>query len=232
MEYCGKEVRLTAHQATYLSWLGLFDKIAHADLFCLFDVCQYERKSFENRNIIKTNSGLLMLTVPVESKGHFETKGKDVKICPTGWARKHLRSIELAYSKAPYYDAYIGGLESILTSNYEYLADLNLEILRWGMKSFGIKTPIVRASDYDFQGVKSGLVLDMCLKLGASEYVFGALGSDYADKEAFAEAGVGIEFQDYNHPVYPQLFGQFAPYVSFIDLLLNCGPNSRRILIN
>ena len=41
------------------------------------------------------------------------------------------------------------------------------------------------ASDYDLQGEKSDLVLDMCIKLKATKYIFGGEGENYADKESF-----------------------------------------------
>ena len=52
---------LTAHQPVYLPWLGLFHKIALADCFCIFDIAQYQKKDFNNRNKIKTANGSLLL---------------------------------------------------------------------------------------------------------------------------------------------------------------------------
>jgi len=46
----------------------------------------------------------------------------------------------------------------------------------------------------------------------------------------FARRGVEVAWQDYVHPEYPQQFGAFVPYLSAIDLLLNCGEESRTIL--
>ena len=223
------QVILTAHQGQYLPWLGLFAKIAQADLFCLLDTVQYERKSFENRNWIKTQQGRLMLTVPVESTGHFEKTGGEIRIVRTGWARKHLRSIELAYGKAPYFKDNFEGLKAILEYPYEKLVDLNRAILAFGLERFGIQTPFVMASNHAFVGHKSDLIIDMCRKLDAGHYIFGALGEDYADRDAFARAGIMIEFQNYQHPVYEQQWGQFVPNMSFVDCLFNCGPKAKEI---
>ncbi|MBX9635626.1 MAG: WbqC family protein, partial [Magnetospirillum sp.] len=60
----------------------------------------------------------------------------------------------------------------------------------------------------------------------------GALGRDYADRDAFAQAGVLPLFQVYEHPTYPQLHGEFAPYMSVIDLLFNCGDSSLDVLMS
>ncbi len=223
---------LTAHQPVYLPWLGLFHKIAMADLFCYFDIAQYQTKDFNNRNKIKTHSGEIWLSAPVESKNHLEKSVGEIRLIQNGWQRKHFKSIQLAYQKAPYVRDYIGGLEDLLIAqHFETLSDLNLEMLRYLMKSLAIDTPIVKASAYTFTGAKSDLVLDMCLQLKADIYIFGAQGLDYADVDKFRAQGVEPVFQDYHHPTYTQLHGAFLPYMSVIDLLFNEGPRSRDILL-
>jgi hypothetical protein len=226
-------VILTAHQPVYLPWLGLFHKIAMADLFCYFDIVQYQTKDYNNRNKIKTHSGEIWLSVPVESKQHFEKSVGEIRIVQNGWQRKHFKSIQLTYQKAAYFREYSPGLEALLIGqSFETLSDLNLAILRFLMGCLGIHTPIVKATEYSFQGSKSDLVLDMCLQLKAEAYIFGAQGRDYADVEKFRAAGVEPFFQDYRHPVYRQLHGEFLPYMSVIDLLFNEGPRSREILLS
>jgi len=83
-----------------------------------------------------------------------------------------------------------------------------------------------------FFRTKSDLVLDMCLKLKADIYIFGTLGKDYADVEKFRRSGVTPVFQSYNHPVYKQLHGAFAPGMSILDLLFNEGPRSLDVLMS
>ena len=224
---------LTAHQPVYLPWLGLFHKIALSECFCVFDIAQYQTKDFNNRNKIKTHTGPIWLSVPVESNNHYEKKLSDIKIVNNGWNRKHFKSIDLAYRKAPFYTDYIGEIENIIASKtYIYLSDLNLAILEFGLKSLAINVPIVTASKYDFKGTKSDLVLDMCKTLKANDYFFGAQGVDYADRESFHSNGIIPYFQDYKHPVYSQLHGEFEPYMSIIDLLFNEGPKSLEVLLS
>ena len=223
---------LTAHQPVYLPWLGLFHKIALADLYCYFDVAQYQTKDFNNRNRIKTHDGSMWLSVPVESKNHFEKRVGEIRIVQNGWQRKHLKSIQIAYQKTRYFSQYIAEIESLLALHSSgTLGDLNLEMLRFFLRCLNIQTPIVKASDYEFEGAKSDLVLDMCVKLGANLYMFGAQGRNYADNEKFRSCGVEPYFQQYNHPVYHQLYGAFLPNMSVIDLLFNEGPASREIIL-
>lgn len=223
---------LTAHQPTYLPWLGLFHKIANADVFCYFDIAQYQKKDFNNRNKIKTHNGPIWLSVPVQSKNHFQTSVGKIKIINNGWNKKHFKSIKLAYKKAKFFNDYIKDLEYLfLKKNYTTLSELNLVFLKYFLKKIKIKTPIISASDYNFEGKKSDLVLDMCIKLNAKEYIFGEQGQNYADKKKFFDHEIKVHFQKYTHPVYDQIHGDFLPNMSIVDLLFNEGPNSKEIIL-
>lgn len=224
---------LTAHQPVYLPWVGLFHKIAIADKFVFFDQVQYVPKDWISRNQVKTPTGAVMLTVPVLRKGYLEKKIAEIEINNSiPWTRKHWKTILLSYGKAPYFKQYADFFEDVYKREWPLLGDLNFYMLKWFLQAFGINTVVEKAGDFDFQGVKSGLVLDMCLKLDADIYIFGALGKDYADIDLFLNAGVKPVFQSYNHPVYKQMHGEFIPYVGTIDLLFNEGPNSLDVIMS
>jgi WbqC-like protein len=223
---------LTAHQPVYLPWLGLFDKIAKADAFVSFNRVQYLPKDFNSRNRIKTANGPMWLTVPVHRHGHRERPLDEIEIDESQrWRRKHWMALQHAYGKAPHFDRYAPFFESVYDRPWQYLAELDDHLLLWLLEQLGIEVRFLRASDFDFEGRKSELVLDMCVELGADEYWFGALGRDYADVDAFRARGVTPRFQDYRHPVYPQLHGEFVSHLSVVDLLFNVGPASRDVIL-
>ncbi len=224
-------VVLTAHQPVYLPWLGLFHKIAATDTFVSFDGVQYLPKDWNNRNRIKTANGPQWLTVPVLKKRHREKPIREIEINNAlPWRRKHWTALSLAYGRAPFWDDYAPVLADVYEREWRLLTELDEHLLRIFLDLLGIRIQFLRASDFALSGRKSELVLDMCRTLGAEVYVFGALGRDYADVDAFEHAGVSVRFQDYRHPVYPQLHGDFVPYLSIVDLLFNCGPDSFEIL--
>lgn len=224
---------LTAHQPVYLPWLGLFHKISMADMFCFFDIAQYQKKDFNNRNKIRDKNQDFWLSVPVKSANHFSKTVGNIEIIQDGWQSNHLKSITLSYKKTPFFNEYFPELEKIIINDsQDSLGNLNLSLLRYFMKCLNINTPVVLASDYNFQGRKSDLVLDMCLQLDADQYVFGKEGRNYADINKFSIHGVKVYFQEYNHPIYRQTSKNFMPYMSIIDLLFNKGPKSLDILMS
>lgn len=224
---------LTAHQPVYLPWLGLFHKVALADTFCFFDDVQYQPKSYNNRNKIKMSNGPHWLSVPVLRAGYLERSYLDIKINNSiDWRKKHWRSIESSYNKAPFFEEYADKLRPVYETPWRYLVDLNFEMILTFLRLLGLKPKVVKMSDYEFKGTKSELVLDMCKTLEADIYIFGEEGRNYVNVLAFHEASVAPYFQSYIHPEYPQIGGEFVPYLSVIDLLFNCGPSSLDIILS
>jgi len=225
---------LTAHQPVYLPWLGLFHKIALADLFVSFNQVQYQPKDWNNRNRVKTATGPVWLSVPVKKSGYLDKTIADIEIDnTTPWARKHWKTLQLLYQRAPHFARYADFFENVyLKREWRTLVELNEFMLAWFVAELGVKVPIHSAADYRFEGVKSDLVCDMCVQLGASLYIFGAQGRDYADVAAFRAKQVEPVFQNYRHPAYPQRYGEFVPHLSVVDLMFNCGPASLDILMS
>ena len=223
---------LIAHQPVYLPWLGLFHKIASASTFVSFDCVQYQPKDWNNRNRILGTNGPHWLTVPVLRKGYLERPICEIEIDNSvAWRRKHWRGISQNYGKAPFFTDYAAFFEDVYSRDWQYLTKLNDYMLKALLDMLGIKVAFKNASEMHLQGTKSHLVLDMCVKLKASKYIFGPLGRDYADVEAFRAAGVEPVFQDYKHPVYQQLQPGFESHMAVLDLLFNCGPQSKEILL-
>ena len=224
---------LTAHQPVYLPWLGLFHKIWLAEKFVLFNTVQYLPKEWMNRNKIKTNQNEIWLTVPVLKKGFLKKKIYEIEINnETNWQKKHFKSIYINYKKTKYFKNYIESFEEIYSKQWNYISDLNEHMLKFFLNELNIKTEFLRASDYSFKGKKSDIVLDMCKTLGAKKYIFGSQGKDYAKIEKFRENNIEVFFQNYNHPSYDQIHGNFKSNLSVIDLLFNCVKDALSIILN
>lgn len=229
---------ITGHQPVYLPWLGLFHKIALADAFVFMDDVQYLDKDWNNRNRIKGPQGPFWLTVPVRLKASATRLLKDIRIADDGWNSKnhwqknHWKSIQSCYTRAPYWDNYAPFFEKLYTEHpWQWLSELNLVVLSHLLEIFDIRVDFHIASEIGFSGSKSDLVLDHCRKLQADICVLGMHGKDYLIERDFFQAGVFVHYQNYRHPQYPQRFGQFEPNLSVLDLLFNCGPESRDILL-
>jgi len=224
------------HQPNYLPWLGYLSRMACADLFVLLDHVQFERQNYQNRTRVLVGGEPRWLTVPVEQRSREESIAeKRVDNSLEGlrhWARVHLQTLRHAYREAPHVAAVLPALKEIYERRFERLADLNVALLEFLRGALGIRTPLVRSSALAPQGAKSELVLDLCRRVGARALLVGLGGSRaYLDREAFARAGISLVMQEFEHPQYRQCgAASFTAGLSAIDLILNCGPESRRIL--
>lgn len=223
---------LTAHQPLYIPWLGFFQKVSMSDVFCLWDDVQFSPNDYIHRNRIKSPNGPIWLTVPVHTKDHREKTINDMCIDNSqNWRRVHWNSLMVAYgNKGPYFESYNNFFEQVYKKDWEKLADLDEYILTYLLKELGISVTFLKASEQQFEGKKSDRVLDMCIKLGADLYIFGEMGEDYADRDLFSDKGIKILFQNYKHPEYPQLYGDFISHLSVLDLLFCFGEKSYDIL--
>jgi hypothetical protein len=223
-------VKLAIHQPHYLPWLGYLAKWAAADAFVFLDTVQYEKNGWQNRNRIKTAAGPRWLTVPVHARLGTPIDAVAVDAAQP-WRERHLRAIEGAYAKAPHLDRHHEALQRLFATSWERLAPLAVATAEWLARAVGIRTPARLASTLDVTGDDStARLVGICRALGADTYLAGRDAARYMDPGPFERAGIRVEYQDYRHPEYAQLHGEFAPFLSGLDLLLTHGDEALGIL--
>jgi len=223
---------LSAHQSSYLPWLGFFHKILLCDEFIILDEVQFEKNSFSNRNKIRSKSQEFWLTVPVKLNNHISKKSYEIEIDNNQkWKKKHLNSIEQNYKKSLYFEEFFPFFKDCFSQDWKYLDDLNNHLLKWCLKILKIDTKISKMSEYQITSNKAELIIEICRKTNADIFVFGALGKNYAISDDFKKHNIQIYFQEYNHPEYKQITDDFIPYLSIIDLLFNYGKQATQILL-
>jgi hypothetical protein len=225
------------HQPNFMPWLGYFDRMIQSDLFVLLDHVQFERRNYQNRCLIRLEDETKWLTVPVVQVSQKE-KIIDKMIDnpadmsgPRWWGPNHFQTLRYAYRKAPHFEQYAARLREILEARWDKLLDLNIATLEFVREALEIDTPMVRSSELRPEGQKSALLLDICKQVGAAAFLGGMGGSrEYLDKQAFADAAMGVRWQEFRHPTYPQTgTAPFIKGLTVLDLLFNCGPRAAEI---
>lgn len=226
-------MRIAINQPTYLPWMGYFDLIDQVDLFVILDNVQFVKQSWQQRNRIRTAQGLKWLTVPVIFRGRLGQLIKDVEIRESGFARDHIRAIELAYGRAPFFPEYFPSLKQRIEELQEgLLLNLTLELIQWALAILKIKTPLVLASTLGVNGKRTELLANICQTIGATEYLSPLGSAEYllAEQDLLRHRGIGIWFQNYEHPQYRQVFSPFEPFASVIDLIFNHGEDAMAVI--
>lgn len=217
---------ISISQPTYMPYLGFFDKIASSDIFVFFDDAQYEIRSFHNRCKIRTLEGEKWLSVPVSHP--FSLKIKDVRISEDNvWKKNHLKMIETSYSSCKFFNKYWNNISSLINSDWQNLSDLNISLIEFFIKEFQMRAKLIRSSSLNLNSTKSTKLLEICKKTGGTTYLSGINGKKYLDLGIFSDAGIKVIFQDFIHPSYNQIHGEFIRNMSIIDLLLNEGNQTK-----
>ena len=220
-------------QPSYIPWLGCFEMLYRSDIFVFYDDVQYTKSDWRNRNRIKNPQGVSWLTVPIRTKGRFLQNLNETEICNNGWNRKHKKTLERFYRSAPFFHEVFHEIEPLYKKEWKKLNDLNITFMKKIMSLLGIRRELLLSSELEVPFFESPVqrVLEVCKKVNTTVFYNGAAGKNLYSEHFFAKNGIELKFQEYNHPVYRQLWGDFIPYLSILDLLFNHGKKSLDILL-
>ena len=219
-------------QPTYIPWLGYFALMDSVDAFVLMDDVQFDKRSWQQRNRVKTPNGPIWLTVPVLSKGRFHQRINEVHIDNgRDFPQNHIRTIEHNYRKASHFDEVFWGVKPLFEQGWELLCEFNMALIERIRSRLGIGTRCIHARDFEVRGVKAERLINLCRTLGATHYISPLGSRAYLEEtDLFKNAGIELSYQKYEHPTYPQLYGAFEPNCSVIDLMMNVGAESLSVI--
>ena len=219
-------------QPTFLPWVGYFALMDRADRFVLLDDVQFDKRSWQQRNRIKTANGAVWLTVPVLTKGRREQTILEAEIQPeVRFAETALKTLEHAYSKADYFAPVMDRVAPAFERAEAGLCALNVALIDALCELMGLQADIVRSSATPVRSTKAQRLADLCLAHGATRYLSPPGSKDYLDGDpALERAGVKLAYFNYAHPEWRQLHGAFAPYMSALDLVMNALPDALAII--
>lgn len=231
-----QNIVVAIHQPNFMPWLGYFHKIAMSDIFIFFDDVQFPRsKSFVNRVLIKMNNGPNWLTIPIKGKSELKPICEVAINYELKWQQKMVKSIELSYKKAKYFDWLFPELQEHLVATPPLLAEFNITLIKFLSTKLGLNKTFRNSSAVPYEGDNStqDRIQQLVTAAQGNTYVTGkgAGSMRYINSDDFTARNITLQFQEFEHPQYPQLFGPFEPSLSVIDLLFNCGPASLQVLL-
>lgn len=89
---------------------------------------------------ILTSQGAIGLTVPIEKKGQRKVATCKISYAEN-WQVKHLRTIESAYGKSPFFEHYFPYIENFYAQKFVLLSELNKESLTLCLKLLNTNKP-------------------------------------------------------------------------------------------
>ena len=210
-------------QSNYIPWKGYFDLINSADVFVIYDIVQFTKNDWRNRNQLIVNGRPQWLTIPVKHNTLKQTID-ETQIASPIWAKKHWLTIKQNYCKTPGFKLYADELSSLYSSlsSERNLSAVNEAFIRRCCELLGIKTEIVRASDFSLPMDRINRISSLCKQLDCNTYLSGPAAQSYLQPENFKGANIELQWMDYqDYPEYKQQSFTFTHNVSIFDLLFN-----------
>ena len=205
-------------QPMFFPWRGFFEQIALADVYIYLDDAQFSRSSFTHRVRIKHGAALEWLTVPLAHKG-TRVPINLLQAFDPNWRDQHLQQVNQALAGADHLDAAIGLMKA--AQRHENLCDVLIASTEATARHLNIggQRQVLRSSQMDVTGASWRRLLDLVKSVGGTHYITGHGAAQYLDHDAFESEGVSVSYMDYDLSPYPQGEGDFAPYVSILDLI-------------
>lgn len=224
------------HQPTFLPWLGYFDKIARSDAFILMDDAQFPKKggTWSNRVWMLVNKQAAWVTMPIVRAYHGTRLICEMKINNrTSWRAKVLKTIQMNYARVPFFEEVFPFLTELVNNPTDSLADYNIAAIQALVSALGLDlSKLIPGSTLDVEGEATDLLIVMTEVVGGTAYLCGGGAAGYQEDEKFAKAGIELIYQNFKHPVYPQMnASEFIPGLSIIDVLMNLGFEATNALL-
>jgi len=221
-------------QPTFIPWIGYFNMISKSDFFVFLDDVQMAKRSWQTRNRIKSNGEPLFLSLKVsKANGSRNNINESYLIEDRSFIDKFLRTLELNYKKAKFYEKNKDFVNDILTNKQQTLARYNSHIIQNIAERLEIETKFLFSSELQSVGSKDEYLSNICQEIGCNKYL-SALGSkDYIEEghNYFSDKNIQVEYNHYEHPTYNQVGKTFLPYMSIIDAIFNIDFEQTREII-
>ncbi len=219
-------MKIVISQPFYLPWAGLFNQIKLADIFVHYDDAQLPQgRSFCSRVQIRTKDKTGWLSVPLvsESKDLINNTLIDYS---QDWREKHLNMIREAFSKTMFYKDLLEIVVKIFNMDINYLSELNIMFTEMVSKYLGFSTCFIRSSLCNVSSRSTKKLVEICRLKKATKYITGHGAKNYLNHELFEKHKIEVEYMKYNIIPYKQLYGEFTPYMTILDLIANTGPDA------
>jgi hypothetical protein len=217
------------HQPNFFPWLGYFDKIVRADVFVVLDHVQFPKSrpgSWLNRVQLSVGGRPAWVTMPVVRTYHGLRRIDEMSIDNTSaWRRKLLQLLRSSYGRAAAFAEVFPAVSPLVENGTDSFVDYNLSAITTLCERLGIGTGhLVRSSTLAVEGQATDLLVGLVRHVGGTVYLAGGGAGGYQDDTLFHGAGLDVEYQRFQHPVYPQRGAvDFVPGLSILDALFNCG---------
>lgn len=237
-------VRVFCQQPYFLPWLGFLCKLTHASVYVALDDARYRRQHVSRVAIRRSDGQKQWLKIPIS--GSQNTKMNELKLpSNSSYVERLLKILSYSYGRASFFNSEYPFIVDLLQSNLanstsKCLSEANLNIIKDTLQYLEISAPLIlKASEIVPPLERTQRMITICQQVGAEGILCGdGMARTVHDIKRLHKNGIHYISMGClaDHPVYKQVHSvrynrSFVSGLSFVDALLNIGPELTRSLI-
>tara|TARA_B110000483_G_C18097371_1_gene504411 strand:+ start:486 stop:1175 length:690 start_codon:yes stop_codon:yes gene_type:complete len=225
---------IVAHQPQYFPYLGIYNKILKSNNFVILDDVQFKNSAWHARTIIKNHEdNIIQLTIPCSKTKSSSKNIKEIQIADNKWKIKHLKIIENVYKNTKNFNDIYKIIYDVISIKSNYLVDYTIpSVIKFLDKLDYPRDKIfIQSEERAIIGTKNDFLINLTKRFNGDIYLSGTGGENYIDEKKFLDNKIDHKFNDFKHPLYYQVGGEFIPKLSIIDAAFNIGIKELKILI-
>ncbi len=207
-------------QPYFFPYIGFFQLVYASDKFIFLDDVNYIKGGWVNRNRIMVNGRENYINLNLKEASPFRVINT---ILIHDNRPKLLKTIEMAYKKAPYFNDAWPVIESVM----KYEAATASELIIHGVKEVCKYLDITREFEVSSETYahtkglgKAERIIAICEMNNANHYINAIGGTAIYDKEFFLQHGVVLNFLETELVEYQNGADCFVPGLSIIDVMM------------
>lgn len=215
-------MKLGIMQPYFFPYIGYWQLMNAVDKYVIYDDVNFIKGGWINRNRILLNGKPQYFNVQMKGASPFKLINEIEINCSESSINKNLKTIYMAYHKAPYFEKVNFLLEKILETQTDNLAEYVINSIRCVAEYLEIKTEIVISSLLSKSNKLKGQdkVIEICKKLNATDYYNAIGGMDLYSFYEFKKNGINLSFLKTNDICYEQFNNEFVSNLSIIDVMM------------
>jgi hypothetical protein len=214
-------MRVGIMQPYIFPYIGYYQLVNAVDTFVFLDDVYFINRGWINRNNLLVNGRAALFTIPLQNASQNRLINS-IATAVSSWKEKTLKTIEMAYKKAPYYQQVLPLIQESFADEGALISDMAKKSIQLVAAYLQMETRfIASSSQYDNADLKGAdRIINISQKEGASDYINPIGGLDLYNKEQFEARNIRLHFIKTNPIVYSQGKHEFVPYLSMIDVLM------------
>ncbi|RYZ27774.1 MAG: hypothetical protein EOO10_11695 [Chitinophagaceae bacterium] len=230
-------MKIAIMQPYIFPYIGYFQLLNVVDKFIVYDDVSFIKQGWINRNYILANNKPLLFTIPIANISSFKKINETTinQAVYQQWQDKFLKTVQLNYQKAPFFNPVFEGIKKVFDSNADSLTTILLKSLQFVIDYLNLQTQVESTSSVycncDLSGQER--ILDICKKEKASSYYNLIGGKSLYNKSDFERESIALYFirPSININTTGQNGEEMHSHLSMIHVLMHNSPETVRQLL-